>query len=54
VVFKGDRVRSLVYEVELKYGQQSDAVHGIIELIEKGRYEIVGTKVRFAVCIAHC
>ncbi|MDO3377831.1 hypothetical protein [Geoalkalibacter halelectricus] len=43
------RVRSLVYEVELKYGQQPDAVDGIIGLIDKGRYEIVGTKVRFAV-----
>jgi hypothetical protein len=43
------RIRSLMYEVELKYGQQPDPIEGIIGLIEKGRYEIAGTKVKFSV-----
>jgi hypothetical protein len=43
------RIRSLMYEVELKYGHQLEPIEGIIGLIEKGRYEIAGTKVKFSV-----
>ena len=43
------KVRNLVYEVELKYRNNHNFVEQLISIIEKGKYEVVNAKVKFAV-----
>lgn len=43
------RVRSLIYEVELKHGNAINIIDEIIHIIESDRYSISGTKVKISV-----
>jgi len=43
------KVRNLIYEVELKYKNEHNFVKELIKIIEKGRYEVRGDKIKFAV-----
>jgi len=43
------KVRNLMYEVELKYRDNHDFIQQLISIIEKGKYEVIEDKVKFAV-----
>lgn len=43
------KVRNLIYEVELKYKTNHNFLNELINIIEKGRYEVEGEKIKFAV-----
>ena len=43
------KVRNLVYEVELKYRDNHNFIEQLINIIEKGKYEVTDGKVKFAV-----
>ena len=42
-------MRNLVYEVELKYRANHNFVEQLINIIEKGKYEVTDDRVKFAV-----
>lgn len=43
------KVRNLIYEVELKYRGNHNFIEQLINIIEKGKFEVIGAKVKFAV-----
>jgi len=43
------KVRNLIYEVELKYRNNHNFIEELIDIIEKGKYEVSDNKVKFAV-----
>ena len=43
------KVRNLIYEVELKYRDNHNFIQQLIAIIEKGKYEVIIDKVKFAV-----
>jgi hypothetical protein len=43
------KVRNLIYEVELKYGNNLDFVNSLIEIIENGKYDVDEGKIKFSV-----
>lgn len=43
------KVQNLIYEVELKYRENHNFIEQLINIIEKGKYEVDDGKVKFAV-----
>jgi len=43
------KVRNLIYEVELKYKKKHNFLKELIQLIEKGKYEPLGDKIKFSI-----
>jgi len=43
------KVRNLIYEVELKYKKKHNFLKELIQLIEKGKYEPLGNKIKFSI-----